>query len=107
MEKKYLIQQQYFDLSEYLNESNEVQNKIKEMYFYTIYNGQEEFLFAAVSNWQQKSVCKKLKYNHWVGLGDSKYEELEKEIAMHLPTWLLSQTDLTKCIRKHILGPFT
>lgn len=106
MEKKYLIQQQYFDLSAYLNESNEAQNKIKEMYFYTKYTDNEELLFAAVSDWQKKSVCKKLKYNHWVGVGDTRYEKLENEIAIHLPSLLLLQADLTKCIRKHILGPF-
>ncbi len=106
MEKRYLIQQQYFDLSAYLNQSNEIQNKIKEMYFYTKCIDNEELLFAAVSDWQKQSVCKKLKYNHWVSVGNAIYEELEKEVAKHLPFWLLLETDLTKCIRKHILGPF-
>lgn len=34
MEKQQIIQQQYFDLSLYLNSTNMVKNRPKEMYFY-------------------------------------------------------------------------
>lgn len=106
MEKKQLIQQQYFDLSRDLNQSNKIQNVIKPMYFYTMYVDNEEKLFAAISDWQKTALCKKKTVNFWVPLHNTRYEELEEEISKITPGCLL-QPDLTKCIQKHILGPFT
>lgn len=103
MEKKYLIQQQYFDLSRYLNESNKVQNQIKEMYFYVKYINSERLLFGAISDWQKISLCKEIGLNRWVALGNTPYDLLENEFALHTHR-CLKEPDLTKCLKKHIFG---
>lgn len=103
MEKKQLIQQQYFDLSKYLNSTNSVQNQKKEMYFYEKHINGDRIFFAAISDWQKISLCKEAEKNRWVVLGNTPYDLLEKELALKVPECLQSP-DLTKCLKKHILG---
>lgn len=74
------------------------------MYFYSERISDDDLLFAAISDWQKRALCKKKEFNHWLPTGNTKYEELETAIAK----WTLGclrQEDLTKCIKNHIFNP--
>lgn len=95
---KLLILGEYFELSAKLNKSNPIKNKIKEIHFYTTIINQEEQLFAAISNWQKLTLCRKVRENYWLPMQISGYDNLEPYLCRILPE-CHKQPDLTKCIK--------
>lgn len=104
MEKKYLIQQQFFDLSRYLNSTNTVNNKIFQTYFYVERVNDKNLLFAAISSWQKISLAQEKSSKFWVRTQNTEYKELEEALALWTPE-CLKQQDLTKCLKNHIFNP--
>lgn len=103
MKKKQIIQQQYFDLSVYLNSTNLVENRPKQMYFYIKIINSEKLFFAAITDWQKISLAYEKNEKHWAATGNTNFSELENAMAMWIPK-CTKQEDLTKCIKNHIFS---
>lgn len=103
MEKHLVIKQQFFDLSNYLNSTNLVENKIFQTHFYVKQVNDKNLLFAAISEWQKISLAQEKHSKHWVRTENTEYKELEEALALWTPE-CLRQPDLTKCIKNHIFS---
>lgn len=103
MEKHLIIKQQFFDLSNDLNSTNLVENKIFQTHFYVKRVNDKNLLFAAISDWQKISLAQQKRSKHWIPTENTDYKELEEAIAFWTPE-CLEQLDLTRCIKNHIFS---
>lgn len=103
MEKHLIIKQQFFDLSNYLNSTNMVRNKIFQTYFYVQQVNGKNLLFAAISDWQKISLAQEKRPQFWIPTENTEYKELEAALALWTPE-CLENTDLTRCLKNHIFS---